>query len=143
MLAKTSVMDIINLKEKPHKPTTEHISRSAVSSSMILTAEDEIEWNSSHWQLWVQKKNQTQNMKKFKREKMFIYMFLFMITKKNIKLKFFISKKSLEKEMTTHSNILAWRIAWTEEPGGLQPKGSQRVGHDWATSHIHTHISKK
>ena len=82
MLAKTSVMDIINLKEKSHKPTTEHISRSAVSSSMLLTAEDETEWNSSHWQLWVQKKNQTQNMKKFKGEKMFIYMFLFMITKK-------------------------------------------------------------
>ena len=37
---------------------------------------------------------------------------------------------SLEKEMTTHSSILAWRIPWTEEPGGLQPTGSQRVGHD-------------
>ena len=36
----------------------------------------------------------------------------------------------LEKEMTTHSSILAWRIPWTEEPGGLQPTGSQRVGHD-------------
>ena len=31
----------------------------------------------------------------------------------------------LEKEMATHSNILAWRIAWTEEPGGLQSMGSQ------------------
>ena len=38
---------------------------------------------------------------------------------------------SLEKEMTAHSNILAWRIPWTEEPGGLQSMGSQRVGHDW------------
>ena len=36
----------------------------------------------------------------------------------------------LEKEMATHSSILAWRIPWTEEPGGLQPIGSQRVGHD-------------
>ena len=36
----------------------------------------------------------------------------------------------LEKGMTTHSSILAWRIPWTEEPGGLQPTGSQRVGHD-------------
>ena len=36
----------------------------------------------------------------------------------------------LEKEVATHSSILAWRIPWTEEPGGLQPKGSQRVGHD-------------
>ena len=35
-----------------------------------------------------------------------------------------------EKEMATHSNILAWRIPWTEEPGGLQSMGSQRVGHD-------------
>ena len=36
----------------------------------------------------------------------------------------------LEKEMTTHSSILAWKIPWTEEPGGLQSMGSQRVRHD-------------
>ena len=36
----------------------------------------------------------------------------------------------LEKEMAPHSSILAWKIPWTEEPGGLQSKGSQRVGHD-------------
>ena len=36
----------------------------------------------------------------------------------------------LEKEMATHSSILAWRIPWREEPGRLQPMGSQRVGHD-------------
>jgi len=36
----------------------------------------------------------------------------------------------LEKEMATHSSILAWRISWMEEPGGLQSTGSQRVGHD-------------
>ena len=36
----------------------------------------------------------------------------------------------LEEEMATHSSILAWRIPWTEEPGGLQPIESQRVGHD-------------
>ena len=36
----------------------------------------------------------------------------------------------LEKGMATHSSILAWRILWTEEPGGLQSMGSQRVGHD-------------
>ena len=41
---------------------------------------------------------------------------------------------SLEMGMATHSNILAWRIPRTEEPGGLQSTGSQRVGHDWATS---------
>ena len=35
--------------------------------------------------------------------------------------------------MATHSSILAWRIPWTEEPGGLQALGSQRVGHDLAT----------
>ena len=40
----------------------------------------------------------------------------------------------LEKEMATHSSILAWRIPWTEEPGGLQSTGSQRVGHVWVTS---------
>ena len=37
----------------------------------------------------------------------------------------------LEKEMATHSSIFAWRIPWTEEPGGLQSTGLQRVGHDW------------
>ena len=36
----------------------------------------------------------------------------------------------LEKEMVTHSSILAWRIPWTEELGRLQSTGSQRVGHD-------------
>ena len=36
----------------------------------------------------------------------------------------------LEKEMATHSSILAWRIPWTEEPGGLQSTESQRVRHD-------------
>ena len=40
----------------------------------------------------------------------------------------------LEKEMTTHSGMLAWKIPWTEEPGGLYSIGLQRVGHDWATN---------
>ena len=46
----------------------------------------------------------------------------------------------LEKGMATHSSIPAWRIPWTEEPGGLQSKVSQRVRHDWATNtHTHTY----
>ena len=40
----------------------------------------------------------------------------------------------LEKGMASHSSILAWRILWTEEPGGLQSRGSQTVGHD---QHFH------
>ena len=40
---------------------------------------------------------------------------------------------SLENRMATHSSILAWRIPWTEEPGGLQSMGSLRVRQDWAT----------
>ena len=36
---------------------------------------------------------------------------------------------ALEKEMTTHSSILAWEIPWIEEPGGIQSMGSRRVGH--------------
>ena len=36
----------------------------------------------------------------------------------------------LEKEMATHSSILAWRITWTEQPDGLQSMGSHRIGHD-------------
>ena len=43
-------------------------------------------------------------------------------------------KDSLEKEMATHSSILAWKIPWMEEPGRLQSMVSQRVGHNWATS---------
>ena len=41
----------------------------------------------------------------------------------------------LEEGLEIHSSILAWRIPWTEKPGGLQPTGLQRVGHDWATQH--------
>ena len=39
-----------------------------------------------------------------------------------------------EKAMASHSSTLAWKIPWTEEPGGLQSMRSRRVGHDWATS---------
>ena len=39
-------------------------------------------------------------------------------------------EEPMEKEKTTHSSILAWKTPWTEEPGGLQSKGSQRAGHD-------------
>ena len=42
--------------------------------------------------------------------------------------------QSLEKEMATYSSILARKIPWTEEPGGLQSMGSQRVGHDLVTN---------
>ena len=41
--------------------------------------------------------------------------------------------------MATHSSVLAWKIPWTEEPGGLQSMRSQRVGHNWAHTHTHTH----
>ena len=44
-------------------------------------------------------------------------------------------KDPLEKGKATHSSILVWRIPWTEEPGGLQSMGSQRLGHGWATKH--------
>ena len=48
----------------------------------------------------------------------------------------------MEKEMATHSSICAWRIPWTEEPGGLQSVGSQRVWYDWVTQ-THAHIRYK
>ena len=41
----------------------------------------------------------------------------------------------LEEGTATHASILAWRIPWTEEPGGLHSMGSQRVRHDWAGTH--------
>ena len=45
----------------------------------------------------------------------------------------------LEEEMAIHSTILAWKIPQTEEPGGLQSRGSQGVGHDLVTEHMSTH----
>ena len=51
-------------------------------------------------------------------------------------------KDPLEQEMATHSSILAWRIPWIEEPGGLRSIGSQRFRHncsDLAHTHTHTH----
>ena len=44
-----------------------------------------------------------------------------------------LGQEDLEKEMATHSSILAWKIPWMEERGRLQSVGSQRVRHDWAT----------
>ena len=45
----------------------------------------------------------------------------------------------LEEEVAPHSSILTWRIPWTEEPGGLQYVGSQRVRHDQTIEHTHMH----
>ena len=45
-------------------------------------------------------------------------------------------KDPLEKRMATHSSILAWRIPWTEEPGGRQSMGSQRVDHNRVTKQL-------
>ena len=42
----------------------------------------------------------------------------------------------LEEGMAAHSSILAWRISWTEDPGGLQSMGLQRVGHNWVTNTV-------
>ena len=50
-------------------------------------------------------------------------------------------KDTLEKGMAIHSSILAWRIPWKEEPGGLQPVELQRVGHDLATTATTTNSS--
>ena len=47
----------------------------------------------------------------------------------------------LKKEMAANSSILAWRTPWMEEPGGLQSSGSQRAGHEWATSLSHLQFS--
>ena len=48
----------------------------------------------------------------------------------------------IEKAMATHSSVLAWKIPWSEEPGGLQSMGSQRVGHDWSdlAAVAYTHV---
>ena len=54
---------------------------------------------------------------RLKREGVYVYLFIIHIV-------------VLEKEMATHSSILAWKIPWLQEPGRLQPMGLQRVGHD-------------
>ena len=46
----------------------------------------------------------------------------------------------LKKDVATHSSILTWDIQWTEETGGLQSRGLQKVGHDLATEHDHTRV---
>ena len=48
----------------------------------------------------------------------------------------------LKKEMATHSSILAWKIPWIEEPGGLQSMGLQRVEYNWATKHTWDSVYK-
>ena len=54
-----------------------------------------------------------------------------------------IYKSLSEKAMATHSNTLAWKIPWTEEPGRLQSMGLLRVGHDWVTSlSLHFHYQQ-
>ena len=50
-------------------------------------------------------------------------------------------KNTLKKDMATDSSILAWKIPWTEEPGGPEFIGLQRVGDNLATEHMHTHTS--
>ena len=47
----------------------------------------------------------------------------------------------LEEETATHSSILAWKIPWTEEPGGLQSMGWQRVRHNWVNEHTQQTLS--
>ena len=49
------------------------------------------------------------------------------------RMQFLGQEDPLERSMATHSSIFAWRIPWTEEPGRLQSRGSQRITHDWAT----------
>ena len=49
----------------------------------------------------------------------------------------------LEKEMATHSSILAWKIPWIEDPGGLHSIRLQRVGHDWVTNRFSCKIAKQ
>ena len=61
-----------------------------------------------------------------------LFLFFFVIYRLNFTEQVFMKyyPSLLEKEMATHSSILAWRISWRKEPGGLQSTGPQRVGHD-------------
>ena len=54
-----------------------------------------------------------------------------------------VREDPLEKEMATHSSILAWKIPWIEEPGGLQSMGLKRIGHNWMIKHTEMNIKYK
>ena len=62
----------------------------------------------------------------------FVFCFLYYIDMWSVYYMLLVYLVLLEKEMVAHSGILAWRILWTEEPGGLLLTGSHRVGHDWS-----------
>ena len=57
------------------------------------------------------------------------------LPKQETQVSFLGQEDPLEEEMATHSNILAWKIPWTEKPSGLQSMGSQRVQHNRGTEH--------
>ena len=59
------------------------------------------------------------------------------------RVRFLDQEDPLEKEMATHSSILAWRISWPEEPPGLQSMGSQRTGPDWACTHANHSVKNR
>ena len=58
------------------------------------------------------------------------------LSSKEFAYKFLDWEDPLEEEMATHLSILDWEITWTEEPGGLQSMGSQRVGYDLVTEQL-------
>ena len=99
--------------------------------SIIYLATTEITWNLNNLYLI-----------KYKNNIMLLYYWAFLVAQlvKNLPavqetwVRYLGWEDPLEKEVATHSRILAWKISWTEEPGGLQSMRSQRVGHDWATN---------
>ena len=79
------------------------------------------------WELWSQGTGITYSLRIWILKIFFFFKLVFSTDWK-------LSGGSGEKAMTPHSSTLAWKIPWAEEPGSLQSMGSQRVGHDWATS---------
>jgi len=76
------------------------------------------------------KRTQNEKITQKTSNKIAIYTYLYIITLSVNGVQSLGWEDPLEKEMATHSSILAWKISWTEEPGGLQSMGSQRVRHD-------------
>ena len=62
-----------------------------------------------------------------------------LLVMKETQIQSLVREDHLDRGMTTHSSILAWRIPWTEEPSKLQSLGSQRVWYDWATNTFFSH----
>ena len=99
---------------------------------MIMTTIKTLLWDESFWLPFSANKNKNNKFKSVDSQpKSWCEIHSFHESPKNL---LFHVDRGMEKATAPHSSTLAWKIPWAEEPGRLQPTGSWRVGHNWATS---------